>query len=253
MSRPTRLVQNTFTTNLPLPPGSRPPTQAEKDIEVARRRTRALYHAPPPGPHPELESWYLDYVTDPIIGPRVKDLYRDREQTNRQQALFLEKKWQNMQPFVYDDNVMWTDREPTAKEYLYDRVLSLYDARQTLMQREAVKRLSMWTLWYAEKIKAEPARNEAFVRACESTLAFLEDDYLKRKVDFVTEIYALLDQAGDKQRAMMVVDDLAALFPWLKQDFCARLVRCVVAYDGLKKVSDCEDVDDERSVLLTYG
>jgi hypothetical protein len=107
--------------------------------------------------------------------------------------------------------------------------------------------------WYAEKMKPEPLRDESVVAACQSTISFLEDDYLKRKVDFATEVYAVLDKAGDTKRAKKVVDDLVELFPWLKKDFCGRLMNSVVAYDGLKNVSGGGDGHVQRGFVLIFG
>ncbi|KAA8612726.1 hypothetical protein PtrV1_13295 [Pyrenophora tritici-repentis] len=75
--------------------------------------------------------------------------------------------------------------------------------------------MSMWADWWHETSKPSPHCNEAEVNACISTIAFLEDDYLKRKVEFVAEIHALLEP-GDKARADAVLEDLEILYPVLK-------------------------------------
>ncbi|CAG5138365.1 uncharacterized protein ALTATR162_LOCUS325 [Alternaria atra] len=185
----------------------------------------------------ELENWYLNTVVDPSIAPHVADIHLDGETTNRQQVLFPDLKRKEFEPTVqphYDENDVWINyHKPTDKECVYDRTLELYSARQNYIQEEGVRRLSVWLDWYAEKMKPEPLRDESVVAACQSTILFLKDDYLKRKVDFATEVYAVLDK-GDTKSAKMVVDDLVELFPWLKKDFCGRLMNSVVAYDGLK-------------------
>lgn len=154
----------------------------------------------------------------------------------------------------YDDNDVWIDyHRPTDKECVYGRILELYSARQNYIQEESVRRLSVWLDWYAERMKPKPLRDESVVAACQSTISFLEDDYLKRKVDFATEVYAVLDKAGDTKRAKKVVDDLVELFPWLKKDFCGRLMNSVVAYDGLKNVSGGGGGHVQRGFVLILG
>jgi hypothetical protein len=71
------------------------------------------------------------------------------------------------------------------------------------------------------------------VAACESTLAFLERDYICRKLDFDTEIYALLEGC-DEQSAEMVRGDLEHLWPWTKADFIMRLTSLVADYDRVQ-------------------
>jgi hypothetical protein len=217
-----------------LRPRRPPPTWAVKEIEAARRRTWELYHLP--SPTNQLEYWYLDVILDPYIAPRVKDLYDDREQTTRQQGAFFGALMTAKKPTIRDHNIpMPVDPEPSDLEVMYTRILALYDARQLHIQQSAVQRLGLWSDWWQEHRKPYYPKNVAFIAACEATITFMEDDYIKRKVDFVTEVYAVLEKS-DKERAKRVLDDLGEMWPWLREDFCRRLEGFVVAYDGLKKV-----------------
>jgi hypothetical protein len=130
--------------------------------------------------------------------------------------------------------------EPSDKEILYTRILSLYTERQKYIQEEGVRRLSLWSDWWQEHAKPYYQKNTTFIAACEATITFLEDDYIKRKVDFVTEVYAVLE-GKDEERAKRVLGDLAEIFPWLEGEFCRRLEEYVVVYEGLKKVSSGRD------------
>ncbi|KAF1943561.1 hypothetical protein EJ02DRAFT_433126 [Clathrospora elynae] len=202
-------------------PPPRPPTRGEKDIECARRQARELYHIP--SPTNQLDEWHHEEIQDPYIANRVKELYDDREQTNRQQVAFFAAKWHvYTPPYRYDDDNKLITFEPSDMQILYDRILSLYEARQRAIQDAGVLRLTTWSDWWQERQKPYSLRSDAFIAACESTLEFLEDDYIKRKVDFVTEVYAVLEKR-DPPRAKVVLGDLAVLFPWLKSDFIARL------------------------------
>jgi hypothetical protein len=219
---------------LPLQPRRPPPIWAEKEIEAARRRTWELYHLPLPTG--QLDNWYLDEILDPYIAPRVKDLYDDREQTTRQQGAFFGALMSAKKPTTWDHNISThIEPEPSDLEVMYTRLLALYDARQMHIQHSAVSRLSLWSDWWQEHHKPYYLKNVAFIAACEATIAFMEDDYIKRKVDFVTEVYAVLEK-HDLGRAKRVLDDLGEMWPWLSEDFCRRLEGFVVAYDGLKRV-----------------
>jgi hypothetical protein len=80
--------------------------------------------------------------------------------------------------------------------YIAPRVQDLYAARQKVIHEEGVRRLSIWSDWWtARQYPSRRSRKfeyHLFVTACESTLEFMEDDYVKRKVDFVTEVYGVL-------------------------------------------------------------
>jgi len=65
---------------------------------------------------------------------------------------------------------------------------------------------------------------------------FMEDDYLHRKLDFVTEVYALLEKQ-DGVLAKMVMDDLIVLVPALTTTFVFRLENFVVGYEKVERVS----------------
>jgi hypothetical protein len=87
--------------------------------------------------------------------------------------------------------------------------------------------------WIDELARSDENTNPDFVAACESTLAFLEVDYVCRKLDFETEIYALVE-SWDAQSAEMVRRDLKELWPWMKADFVMRLKTLVVDYEGVE-------------------
>jgi hypothetical protein len=209
----------------------RPSTQGEKDIEVARAITRAHYHPPPPSFQKQFEKWYDTSITNSTFNPRVKDLYYDRQQTNSQQAIFLDLKWTHTVRDMYDEDGMWIDQEASAEQDLYDCVLDQHRERQACMQAQAVERLSIWSVWDAEKLRQVESRDNGLLTACESTLGFLEDDYVKRKIGFVVAVSTLLERGEDIERARMVVDDLGSLFPRLK-GLCRKLIRHDVSSDG---------------------
>jgi hypothetical protein len=132
---------------------------------------------------------------------------------------------------MYDEDGMRIDQEASAQQDLYDGVLDQYRERQACMQAQAMERLSIWSVWDAEKLKQVESRDKGLLTACESTLGFLEDDYAKRKIEFVVAVSTLLERGGDIERARMVVDDLESLFPKLKE-FCRKLIRHDVSSDG---------------------
>lgn len=207
-----------------------PPTPQEKAIEAARRRTRELYHIT--APTDQLDNWYIDPVQDPHIAPRVQDLYDDRDQTNRQQgALFVA----NLKLAKSDYNIDTHNEAHHDREITYTRALKLYDTRLEYIQEECIKRLSIWSDWFQERRKPYYRRNDELIAACESTISYMEDDYTKRKVDFVIEVYAALER-HDPVQAKAVLDDLGNMCPWLKEEFITRLEHYVVGYDKLKQV-----------------
>ncbi|KAF7446751.1 hypothetical protein PtrSN002B_005438 [Pyrenophora tritici-repentis] len=174
----------------PMPIPKPPPTWGEKQIEVARRRTLLNYHVPT-SPH-SFVDWHRTLVIVPHIATKVEDLL----------------------PIAANSALLATP--PVSDlEILYTRILTLYNARLAYIQAEGARRMSMWADWWHETSKPSPHCNEAEVNACISTIAFLEDDYLKRKVEFVAEIHALLEP-GDKARADAVLEDLEILYPVLK-------------------------------------
>lgn len=210
---------------------SPPTTSAGRAIEAGRRRTRELYYVP--GTTSQLDEWYLDEVQDPHIAQRVKDLYEDREQTKRQRNSLFVAKMRLAKPKPHDSSTLietYHDMEVT-----YTRALELYHARVKLMQQESITRLSIWSAWVQERQKPYYRQNEDLLAACESTISYMEDDYIKRKAEFVVEVYAVLEK-HDAAQAKVVLDDLGTMYTWLKEDFIRRLECCVVAYDGLKQV-----------------
>ncbi|KAG9188073.1 hypothetical protein G6011_01996 [Alternaria panax] len=240
------------------PPGPPPrnfrPNQREKKILNQRRECRAHYHPMYIFPAQRLQclrDWYQDDWYRSIIAARgsvaqhVADMYLDREMTNRQEAVFLELTERGevepimLQGGYYDENDMWIEhssKETVAEEEsVYSRIVALYRERQIYIQEAGVRRLGVWSDWWAEKMKPRRLRNRRVVVACEATILFLPDDYYKRKVEFATEVYGMLEKAGDAARARMVVDDLGNLFPWSREDVCARLMYAVVSYEGLER------------------
>ncbi|CAO2657954.1 Nn.00g072140.m01.CDS01 [Neocucurbitaria sp. VM-36] len=222
-SRPPRL-------NLPQKSPPPPPTPGEKDIEAARRRAWNLYHSPTL--KDVLKNWYIDTIMDPQIATRVKDLYEDREQTDRQQGSLFVAKMKLPVPTSNDSTALREKRHDMKSVYV--RVLKLYDARLKWIHDSGVTRLSIWSDWFQEHHKPTIHLNDHLLAAFESTLSFLEDDYLRRKLDFVTEVYAVLEK-HDLVRARTVLADLDNMYPSLETDFILRVKNFVVGYDGLKK------------------
>ncbi|KAJ4366229.1 hypothetical protein N0V83_007865 [Neocucurbitaria cava] len=230
-----------------------PPTPGEKDIEAARRRAVNLYRTQ--APTPDFDNWYINppFRLDVFISSRVCDLYTDRGQSNRQQGALFVAKLNLPDAYLTADPVL--KEEQLTKYMLYSRALDLYDARLKYIQEEGVKRLSVWSTWHAAKqqmrasersklvvtaaFTAEEERLEGRVAACESTLEWTEDDYCRRKMDFVGEVYALLEACGDWARGKVLLDELGEMYEWLRMGaFRGRLEDgvVVVVYDGLKRV-----------------
>jgi hypothetical protein len=211
----------------------RPPTQGEKNIEAARRHLCELYHQPPA--IPELSNWYTLGCSHPYIAARVQDLYTDYSQTSQHHGVF----------YVAKLRLLLT---PTGHplEEIYTRVLKLYDERLTYIHCAGIARVTLWVEWHEDCVKSDALRNEAFIAACESTLSFHEQDYVHRKLEFITEVYALLETC-DAGNASRVVRDLEAMWPWTKGDFIMRLTQCVVGYDRVK-LADLDVVREEEEM-----
>ncbi|EFQ93437.1 hypothetical protein PTT_09221 [Pyrenophora teres f. teres 0-1] len=204
----------------PTPIPDSPATLAEKQIDAARRQTRLDYHLPTSPP--SFKSWFRNRVIIPYISNQVEDLYNDCEQTLAQRQHFANAltaatsattATSTLPP--YTDPALLVNPPPSDLETLYTRTILLYDVRLRYIQAEGARRMSTWADWWHETSKPAPHRNAAVANACTSTIAFLEDDYLKRKVEFVIEVYAVLER-GDTAMAEAVLEDLGKLFPWLK-------------------------------------
>jgi hypothetical protein len=126
---------------------------------------------------------------------------------------------------------------------MYTRVVSLHGERLTYIHFAGVARLALWAQWYEECGKAAGIRNEALIAACESTISFHEHDYVCRKLEFVTEMYALLE-SHNAVHAKMVTRDLEAMWAWTKGDFIMRLMQFVVGSDKVE-VANCDVVREE--------
>ncbi|CAA9967087.1 HET domain containing protein [Pyrenophora teres f. maculata] len=217
------IIQNPFRNMdhyTPTPIPDSPATLAEKQIDAARRQTRLDYHLPTSPP--SFKSWYRNRIIIPHISNQVEDLYNDCEQTLAQRQHFANAltaatsattATSTLPP--YTDPAMLVNPPPSDLETLYTRTILLYDVRLRYIQAEGARRMSTWADWWHETSKPAPHCNAAVANACTRTIAFLEDDYLKRKVEFVIEVYAVLER-GDTAMAEAVLEDLGKLFPWLK-------------------------------------
>lgn len=185
-------------------------SQALQVIEFARRRSHDSYHSP--------ESIYLlPFFTpcfDPYIASRMQALYADHSQTQRHQNTFFAVKYSLAQQGSTsdDDDGLSPDNRASELPQIYDRVLNLYDNRSSHIQRAGAQRISLWSQSLHEQSKPAFARSDAFVAACTSPLAFLEEDHQKRKLEFVTEVYSLLEKR-DPEHAEMVLGDLGQIWP----------------------------------------
>jgi len=205
---------------------------------MAQRASRLHYHIS--SSTASFSNWHLDRVLNPNIKKRIVDLYTDREQTIRQHSTFQAAKASATLIVHYHGTDMVIDVPMTDAEILYTRILCLYDTRLKYIQQQGMRRLSTWADWWHEKQKPAPHCNEDVINACKSTLEFLEDDYVKRKVEFVTEIYTLLE-VKDAGRAELVLRDLGDLFPWLKRDFITKPRDYTLVFDRLKQVKGEND------------
>lgn len=185
----------------------RPLPQGPQAIEAAPRLSCECYHVP--------ESVYLlPFSTpcfDPYIASHMHPLYTDRDQTQRHHTTFFFAKFRIPRQEV-DDNGLPLDNDACELGQIYERLLKLYDNWAEYIQEAGAQRIKLWSQWFEECAKAPIVRSDGFVKACESTLAFLEEDHEKRKLDFVTEVYALLEK-HDQENAKMVLDDLQAIWP----------------------------------------
>jgi hypothetical protein len=194
-----------------------PPNQRAKDIEAARRRTRELYHVP--DPDHSLNGWYTTPSTsiNPLVTPRMAELCRDYEQTMRHHERFTAAKSSS----TGDEEL----------QEVYERVATLYKERVSYIHLCGMGRAGLWTYFFEELHKSDGYRNDDFIAACNTTLRFHEHDYVWRKLDFVTEIYALLE-SHDPASAQMVLRNLEEMWPWTKLDFTMRLTHLVANYDA---------------------
>lgn len=206
-----------------------PPPQNIKDIEVASRRAREAYHLP--------DNVYLIAFDSPCVDPRIarqmRELYADRDQTQRHYEIFFSAK-SNIQPTEFDGDRLPLDNRVCELDAMYGRLMKLYESNLLNIQEMGTKRISLWTQWYQEITKPDGARNDVFTAACISTLHFLVEDFQKRKLDFVTEVYALLEKR-DPERAKMVLDDLQAIWPWAQINQIKFLEEYTVDYSHIPR------------------
>ncbi|KAH7086557.1 hypothetical protein FB567DRAFT_444667 [Paraphoma chrysanthemicola] len=209
------------------------PTLAEQNIEAARQRTLQTYHVG--FSKAKFGHWSSITLPEPHIMERLQDLYKDLNQTNRQNSDWFVAKSQ------FDTREHTGVNEPrsgspSSPNNIFDCILPLYSQRLDYMQDAGAERMGLWSEWSAECRKPDQFRNGAFLEACESTIVFMEEDYIKRKLDFTNEVYALLEK-HDPPRAKKILDDLEALWPWTKADFIMRLETFVAGYDGVERGS----------------
>ncbi|KAF2820354.1 hypothetical protein CC86DRAFT_255477, partial [Ophiobolus disseminans] len=189
-----------------------PSTVAEKDIETARRRTRESYHAV--NADRRFATWYLEAVQVPYVAERLQSLYKDREQVTRQRNIIVQARANLSDPGTTECDEMQVDDWHSLLYETYRRVLTLYDERLVYIQEVAVTRVTLWSEWNHQNQKHGHTRKNRLIAACESTIVYMEDDYINRMLDFVTEVYALLEK-HDMVHAKMVMDDVISLMPSL--------------------------------------
>ncbi|RMZ67354.1 hypothetical protein GMOD_00001266 [Pyrenophora seminiperda CCB06] len=190
-----------------------PCTEGEWNIEVARHVSLLRYHkASSPV---SFANWHLHGDQDPEREHHTRDLYADRDQTHRQRSDFLAANNPTESVIHHRDYDMGASTPMSDTRFFYARVMCLYDARIEYIQQEGMRWLATWADLRLEKQKPAPACNERFIKACESTIDFLRDDYVKRKVDFVAEIRILLE-GRDPDMAERVLRELVELYPRLR-------------------------------------
>jgi hypothetical protein len=211
-------------------PLRRPRNPYEAHIAAAWEQTRGNYHLPVVPK--SLLNWALIPRSEPYIAAWLQSLRSDNEQTIKHYSTFyvarllLPKIEYNAAGAPLNEGVCKLDE-------IYVRILKLYDERLVYIRAMGMIRLGLWARWYQERIKFGQSRNEALIAACESTINFQEDDYVTRKLDFVEELYFLLE-THDPKHAKMVLDDLEAVWPWTKDTFVMRLQNYVVDYSNVK-------------------
>jgi hypothetical protein len=211
-------------------PPSPGPTPRELEIEATCRRTWDNYYYPVD--MSILADWASTPCFDPYITARLQTLYADLEQTKKHHGIFYVAKLK-LPSIKYNADGLPTNEYLCTLSETYSRILLLYDARLVYIQAMGQIRTSIWAQWYQERSKSARWRNQALIAAYQSTLEFHEDDYVRRKMEFVTELYALL-QKCDLVHASMVLDDLGALWPWTKREFIKRLETVVVDFDKVR-------------------
>jgi hypothetical protein len=211
-------------------PLRRPRDPYEAHIAAAWKQTRFNYHIPVVPS--SLNHWAAIPCSEPYIAARVQSLQSDNEQTIRHYNTFyvarllLPKVEHNAAGLALNEDVCKLDE-------IYVRVLKLYKERLAYIHAMGMNRFGLWARWFHERAKFGPLRNEALIAACESTINFEEDDYVARKLDFVEELYFLLE-THDPTHAQMVLNDLEAVWPWTKDTFIMRLQNYVVDYSNVK-------------------
>ncbi|KAH7086037.1 hypothetical protein BKA63DRAFT_399735 [Paraphoma chrysanthemicola] len=209
------------------------PTLAEQDIEAARQRTLETYHVGLS--KAKFGHWSFITLPDPHIMERLQDLYKDHKQTIRQNSeIFVA----GLQFDTWEHTGVNEPRSgsPSSPNNIFHRILALYSQRLNYIQDAGAERMGLWSEWSAECKKPDQSRNGAFIEACEATIVFMEEDYIKRKLDFTNEVYALIEK-HDPSRAKKILDDLEELWPWTKADFIMRLETFVAGYDGVERGS----------------
>lgn len=173
-----------------------PPAEAAKAIEASRRRTRELYRCPTPT-H-SFKTWHVEEHV-----PYALDLYNDFEQTIRQKGSLCCAKLE----LSHCQN----NAGKTALEEIYNRAMKLYDERITYIHEQGVARFTLYSQWQRD------GSDEQHVSAVKSTAEFMEADFVQRKWEFVTEVYALLEK-WDLTRAKTVLRDLEDMWPWVARE-----------------------------------
>ncbi|KAF2246428.1 hypothetical protein BU26DRAFT_520901, partial [Trematosphaeria pertusa] len=112
----------------------------------------------------------------------------------------------------------------------------MYSHRLRELHEQGRKRMAVFWSWRKEMQNSVAKRSMEVIEACEATIAYLEDEFANRKIDFATELYAVLVER-DRATADAVLDDLVRAFPWTKDAVVANLRDGVIDYSGLKQVS----------------
>ncbi|KAL6706411.1 hypothetical protein ACN47E_005517 [Coniothyrium glycines] len=228
-----------------MPPPPRP-TQHAKAIETSRLQTLSTYY--PPHSSSTHELWHLHPPRLAHQRTRTQDLYTDRTQTNRQHGFLLAAK--QLLPVSHRNATEVHASARTRTQALkaletkhvsavYCRVETLYVERMRYIQECGVQRMSAWTDWaFEQQTQANWGdKTNSRMEACEATLDFLEDDYLKRKVEFVMEVYALLERV-DPRLAELVLADLGDVYEWLRGAFSTTLRDFVVDHSHVRGVGN---------------
>jgi hypothetical protein len=155
-----------------------------------------------------------------------------------------------------DDDNLAIDARADALTEIYGRAMKLCEERLAYIDEQGTLRTTLLSTWYDARTKPLHSRNEELIVRIEGTIDSLEEDYMNRKLDFVTELYALLEEQ-DGANAKVVLVDLGDMWEWTKPDFVGRMEDMEVEYGmvrranyDVKRDGEWRAVEEEKSTVV---